>query len=100
MKQLSPSALAMRKSLYTPPLLPLSSSAILLNPLDERLPNWSQLPIFDLTGLLTTEIDIIRTGMERRVEISGCALNPAQDYTYDARELLCGDLYERDGPVF
>lgn len=64
------------------------------------LPSWTQLPVLDLLGTVTTEIDIIRTGMERRTEISGCAMNPAQERTYDARELLCGDYYERDGPAY
>jgi len=76
------------------------ASESLLSLPQERLPNWSQLPILDLMGILSSEIDIIRNGMERRVEVSGCALNPAQGQTYDARELLCGDFYERDGSAY
>jgi hypothetical protein len=100
-RQLPEHILIQRKELFTPPLMPLSSSSMSLLQLPEgRLPEWTQLPITDLMGLVTTEIDIIRNGMERRVEVSGCSLNPAQGQTYDARELLCGDYYERDGPVY
>jgi hypothetical protein len=57
----------------------------------QGLPNWSDLPILDLLGSLTTESNLIGIGTKRRREISGCDLTSSLPVMYDARQLLCND---------
>lgn len=80
-----------KKAMYTVPLMtvPPSDGLGLLDLPQGRLPDWSDLPILDLMGTVTSEIDIVRTGSERRIEISDCNWDTTHSAAHDARELLC-----------
>ena len=53
-----------------------------------RLPEWSALPVLDLFGEVVDEETIVRRGMERRLELTGCVEAPSR--AHDVGELLCG----------
>lgn len=75
------------------PLMPLASfpsetrSASLLKLPGESLPAWSELPVLDLWGTITSHHEIIRRGSERHELLSGCLLRLPQ-FNYDAGDLL------------
>ena len=77
--------------------LPESREDGLLQLPNRVLPSWTELPVLDLLGVLTTEMELVRLGMERRVDMSTCEPTTARGTSFDARDLLCGGYYERDG---
>ncbi|KZS94459.1 hypothetical protein SISNIDRAFT_503355 [Sistotremastrum niveocremeum HHB9708] len=87
-----------KKALFTVPLMPLPGLSLtgvdILDLPNANLPDWENLPILDLLGLPTTELDIARIAYERRLEVSSCEWRHSNAYTYDARELLCVGVYE------
>ena len=59
----------------------------LLNMPGNVLPQWSELPVLDLLGELVNYETIIRRGVTRRTELTGCTDVPSRPY--DIGDLLC-----------
>ncbi|KAI0820788.1 hypothetical protein BC628DRAFT_1329644 [Trametes gibbosa] len=82
-----------KKRLFNVPLMPLplvgegAVSTGLLELPDERLPEWSALPVLDLLGTIVDQELILQRGAERRAELTGCEEPPEEPY--DTDELLC-----------
>jgi hypothetical protein len=77
---------------YDVPLMPLPSllsetRSSLLNLPGESLPTWSELPVLDLWGTVTSNDEIIRRGSERREQLSGC-LSRLPQLSFDASDLF------------
>ena len=79
-----------KQELFIVPLMPLSSSpplpSRLLEMPDNTLPEWSLLPVLNLTGDLTALKSLAEIGRLRRTELTGCIDDPA---LYDVRDLMC-----------
>ncbi|KAI0057461.1 hypothetical protein BV25DRAFT_1920166 [Artomyces pyxidatus] len=84
-----------KKAMFSLPLMRLpdeNASAVLETGLLDlpggHLPPWGDLPVLDLHGLLTSEEEIERRGLERRSALFNCSESVRP---YDAQELLCVD---------
>lgn len=99
-----------KKALFTLPLMVPSSSTLdsgemvttgLLKMPKKTLPSWSELPVLDLLGTLSSSKEIRNRGFERQKELAGCRdgdiWDPSQ-YSFKAEELFsCSDkLIEKD----
>ena len=88
-----------RRRLFSVPLMPLPELELgdgarsagvrtgLLDMPGARLPAWAELPVLDLLGEVVDEATIVRRGVERRAELTGCADAPAR--AFDVGDLLC-----------
>ncbi|EJD07400.1 uncharacterized protein FOMMEDRAFT_24784 [Fomitiporia mediterranea MF3/22] len=89
-----------KKALFTLPLMTLptytddqqdSRSTGLLELPDEQLPEWSDLPVLDLLGRITSGEEIVERGKERQKELAGCVTigsQPEQRQLFRAEELF------------
>jgi hypothetical protein len=89
-KKISDEKYEHKKTQYAVPLMQLLSSQTLLEGLPNgSLPRWSDLPVLDLLGSVTTDAELRTIAMNRRLQVSGCTWDTSAENTFDARELLC-----------
>ncbi|KAI5124197.1 hypothetical protein M0805_005048 [Coniferiporia weirii] len=96
-----------KKALFTLPLMILSNdvadsdkllSTGLLNLPGEQLPVWSDLPVLNLLGVLSSEQELKELGANRQNEVTGCTTIGSQDdhRPFEAEELFTCDVKDVD----
>ncbi len=84
-KEMPDATYEMKKSLFNVPLIPLDEPDILTDFPDQALPRWSELPVLDLLGTMTSETELKSLGMERRLQVSGCTWDTSAPNSFDAK---------------